>query len=76
MGAQRSQNAAGGGDPDHFVRPGRQHRRVGEPLQPDYEDGASGGGGGGGNLARQAAAPGQNPQGPWLPGIGRNRKIH
>ena len=42
MLAQRRHNPPGGQDAHHLVRPGRQHRRLGEALQPDQEHAAPG----------------------------------
>ena len=62
MLAQRGDDPPGGEDADDLMRPGREHCRVGEALQPDHEHVASGGACRRGDLARQPAAAGQDAE--------------
>ena len=62
MLAQRGDDPAGGEDPHDLVRPGRQHRRVRETLQPDQEHAAPGRPRRRGHLARQPSATCQDAE--------------
>src|SRR5262249_23325379 len=63
MAPQRSEDRAGRAHAMDRVRPGRDHRSLGETFQTDNEDRAARRGGGGRHPARQGTAAGEDSEG-------------